>query len=89
MSGEFFGATEQEARQLLALKDEIVQRWEQLPPEHQATMLLVLLDRSPWAAWSVNAWLTLRQGGDDGHECESDRCRSGCPDCGRRLPRAL
>ncbi|GAB4422324.1 MAG: hypothetical protein Kow00106_19480 [Anaerolineae bacterium] len=39
---------------LLRLKDEIVARWRQLPPEHQATMALVLFqqvlegDYGPW-----------------------------------------
>lgn len=67
--------TEPEAKRLLALKDEIVQRWIQLPPEHQATMLLVLLDRSVWAMWSVGAWLIYRRKGEDRRERN--------PGCGR------
>ena len=56
---------EEEGSHLPELKDEIVRRWEQLPPEHQATMLLVLLDRSVWSEWSVKAWLVLQREGDD------------------------
>ncbi|MCB9437311.1 MAG: hypothetical protein H6673_10025 [Anaerolineales bacterium] len=32
-----------DAQQLLALKDTIRRTWEQLPPAHQASLLLVLL----------------------------------------------
>ena len=41
--------------ELLKLKDEIEERWERLPPEHQATMLLVLIDKSEWGEWAVEA----------------------------------
>lgn len=53
-------------QELLRIKDELMSLWEQLPPEHQATMSLVLIDRvmqtemSEWLKvaitikWSVN-----------------------------------
>jgi hypothetical protein len=57
--------TEQDPAGILELKGEIVERWERLPPEHQATMLLVLLDKSTWATWSVTAWIcTHPEGGE-------------------------
>ncbi len=58
---------EQEPARILKLKDEIVARWRRLPAEHQATMLLVLMDDSEWAAWSVEAWelLQAREGGEE------------------------
>ena len=56
MSQKEITVTEQDPARLLAVKGEIVERWERLPAEHQATMLLVLLDRSPWATWSIAAW---------------------------------
>ena len=55
--------TEQDPTRLLALKGEITARWERLPPEHQATLLLVLLDKSTWATWSIAAWVTTHQEG--------------------------
>ena len=45
----------EDGEELLELKEEIVERWERLPPEHQATMLLVLVDRSEWGDWAVEA----------------------------------
>ena len=41
--------------ELLRLKEDILNRWERLPPEHQATMLLVLLVRSEWRDWVLDA----------------------------------
>ena len=41
--------------ELLSLKEEILSAWQRLPAEHQATMLLVLLDRSEWADWVLEA----------------------------------
>lgn len=41
--------------ELLRLKGEILSMWQRLPAEHQATMLLVLLDRSEWADWVLEA----------------------------------
>ncbi len=57
---------EGEPARILNLKDEIVTRWKRLPAEHQATMLLILMDDSEWAAWSVEAWelLQAREGGE-------------------------
>jgi hypothetical protein len=62
------------AEELLRLKEEILERWERLPPEHQATMLLVLVDRSEWGDWAVEAhkllgankggWYESRKTGD-------------------------
>jgi hypothetical protein len=60
--------TEQDPAGILALKGEIVERWERLPPEHQATMLLVLLDKSTWASWSINAWISTQQEGGKAHD---------------------
>jgi len=57
--------TEQDPARLLALKGEITERWQRLPPEHQATMLLVLLDKSSWANWSITAWITTHQEGGE------------------------
>ena len=40
--------------ELLSIKDELVARWRQLPPEHQATMALVLVNdvsQGEWGAW--------------------------------------
>ena len=51
--------------QLLQLKREIIERWGRLPPEHQATMLLVLLDHAAWAGWSVWTWLALHPSGGE------------------------
>ncbi len=36
---------------ILRVKDEVLSRWEQLPPEHQVTMALLLLDRIPEEAY--------------------------------------
>lgn len=47
--------------ELLRLKEEILNRWERLPGEHQATMLLVLLERSEWADWVLEAQELLRR----------------------------
>jgi hypothetical protein len=44
MSEERVIVTEQDPAGILELKGEIVARWERLPAEHQATLLLVLLD---------------------------------------------
>ena len=52
--------------QLLQLKREIIERWGRLPPEHQATMLLVLLDHATWGRWSVWTWLALNPNGGEG-----------------------
>ena len=52
--------------QLLQLKREIIERWGRLPPEHQATMLLVLLDHAAWGRWSVWTWLALNRDGGEG-----------------------
>ena len=52
--------------QLLQLKREIIERWERLPSEHQATMLLVLLDHAAWGRWSVWTWLALNPNGGEG-----------------------
>ena len=65
MSDPSIGTREEEGSPLLKLKEEIVRRWEQLPPEHQAILLLVLLDRSVWSKWSVKAWIVLQREGDD------------------------
>ncbi len=45
----------EDAEELLRLKEDILNRWERLPPEHQATMLLVLLVRSEWRDWVLDA----------------------------------
>lgn len=45
-------------QEILALKDSIVTQWSQLPPEHQATMALVLtqtLFDSGYGPWLVEA----------------------------------
>ena len=41
--------------QLLRLKDELFERWKQLPPEHQATMALVLFGKVAYGAYGP--WL--------------------------------
>lgn len=53
-----------EPQELHRLKDELVATWEQLPPEHQATMTLVLIDRvvqgemGQWLKEAINIkWL--------------------------------
>ena len=51
--------------EILKLKDDIMARWEQLPPEHQATMLVVLLDESRWANWSIRAAMVLQAAGEE------------------------
>ena len=52
--------------ELLELKEEILSRWKRLPGEHQATMLLVLLERSEWGDWALEARALLgRSSGDD------------------------
>ena len=52
--------------EILKLKDELMARWERLPPEHQATMLLVLLDESSWANWSLQAHTVLQTMREEG-----------------------
>jgi len=45
-------------QELLTLKDNILAQWSRLPPEHQATMLLVLIERlksSAYGAWAMQA----------------------------------
>ena len=54
--------------ELVKLKDEILERWDKLPPEHQATMLLVLIDRSEWGAWAVEAHEVLGASKGGWHE---------------------
>jgi len=47
---------------LVAKKDELLSAWNQLPPEHQATMSLVLLDmvmQGEWGLWTRAAINTL------------------------------
>ena len=51
--------------EILKIKGEIMARWEQLPPEHQATMLVVLLDESRWANWSIRAAMVLQAAGEE------------------------
>ena len=63
----------EDPEELLRLKEEILSSWEKLPPEHQATMLLVLLDRSEWADWVLEAQELLeRSKEDDRGLCQSD-----------------
>ena len=45
----------EDPEELLRLKEDILKRWERLPPEHQATMLLVLLEKSEWSDWALDA----------------------------------
>lgn len=46
-------------QELLTIKDSILSQWQRLPPEHQASMLLVLMNRvlnseyGPWAADAI------------------------------------
>lgn len=43
---------------ILALKDSILDQWQRLPPEHQATMVLVLLRRlmeGEYGSWLLSA----------------------------------
>ncbi len=45
-------------KELHRIKDELVRLWEQLPPQHQATMALVLIDQvmqGEWGAWLQEA----------------------------------
>jgi len=45
-------------QELLTLKENILAQWSRLPPEHQATMLLVLIERmssSAYGAWAAQA----------------------------------
>ena len=47
---------------LVAIKDEMLSVWNQLPPEHQATMSLMLLDtvmKGEWGLWARGAIDTL------------------------------
>ena len=55
----------EDPEELLRLKEEILSRWQKLPPEHQATMLLVLLDKSEWANWVLQAWELLERTSED------------------------
>ena len=67
------GQMVEDPKELLRLKDEILSSWEKLPPEHQATMLLVLLDKSEWGDWVLQAQELLeRSRGDDRGLCQSD-----------------
>jgi hypothetical protein len=68
MSQQEVTVTDQDPARLLAVKGEIVERWERLPPEHQATLLLVLLDRSTWAPWSIAAWVATHPEGGESHD---------------------
>jgi hypothetical protein len=52
-------------QELLRLKEEILSHWDKLPPEHQATMLLVLLDRPEWADWVLEARKLVAQNEED------------------------
>ena len=52
-------------QELLRLKEEILSRWDKLPPEHQATMLWVLLDRSEWADWALEARELVEENEED------------------------
>ena len=45
----------EDPEELIRLKEVILKRWERLPPEHQATMLLVLLEKSEWSDWVLDA----------------------------------
>lgn len=46
-------------QELLTIKDSILSQWQRLPPEHQASLFLVLMDRvlnseyGPWAADAI------------------------------------
>lgn len=47
---------------IVAKKDEMLSAWNQLPPEHQATMSLVLLDtvmKGEWGLWTRGSINTL------------------------------
>lgn len=55
----------QDPEELLELKDEILSRWQKLPPEHRATMLLVLLEKSEWADWALGAQELLERSEKD------------------------
>ena len=61
MNVEMVKMGESNPEQILELKREILEYWERLPPEHQATMLLVLLDHAAWGRWSVWTWLALNR----------------------------
>lgn len=55
-----------EAEYLLSLKDALLERWQQLPTEHQATMALVLLNtvmEGEWGEWMKEA-IALRYPSD-------------------------
>lgn len=54
-------AKEESGEELLKLKEEILEWWEGLPPEHQATMLLVLFGESKWSEWVVEAHKLLEE----------------------------
>lgn len=59
MNTETATIEEPDPGQILQVKQEIIALWGRLPAEHQATMLLVLLDHSAWAGWSVWTWLLM------------------------------
>ncbi|MCZ7554594.1 MAG: hypothetical protein M5U05_18785 [Anaerolineales bacterium] len=45
-------------QELLTIKDSILVQWQRLPPEHQASMLLVLMNNvlnSEYGPWAANA----------------------------------
>ena len=68
MSQKEVTVTEQDPARLLELKGEIVARWARLPAEHQATLLVVLLDRYTWAPWSIAAWVATHPEGGESHD---------------------
>lgn len=51
-------------QELLTIKDSILAQWQRLPPEHQASMLLVLMNRvlnSEYGPWAADAIKLLSQ----------------------------
>ena len=50
-----------DSEELLRIKEEMLGLWGELPPEHQATMLLVLLDNSEAGDWAVQAHLFKKE----------------------------
>src|SRR5690349_5975630 len=51
-----------ELAELLQAKDRVLEHWRSLPPEHQATLLLVLFQEvmdKDMAGWAINALFTL------------------------------
>jgi len=49
------------SEKLLRIKEEILRLWEALPPEHHATMLLVLLEKSEAGDWVAQAHLLRKE----------------------------